>query len=185
LRLHRHDRDGGWAEGRFESCSHLREKGRDDIKLMLVGDGADRAQLEAAAKAENLTNIVFTGRLNKNEIPPLLGSVDACLVHLRRQPLFESVLPSKIFEAAGMKKPIILGVRGCAADVVNKARAGICIEPENAEELVAAIEKLSVDEELCRQMGDAGYKYVCRNFDRERLSRDYVRVIRQAIQQSV
>ena len=50
---------------------------------------------------------------------------------------------------------------------------------------VHAIEKLSADGDLCREMGDAGYKYVCRNFDRERLSRDYVRVIRQAIQQSV
>lgn len=169
----------------LDAAHILKRKGRNDVKLMLVGDGANRQTLETTAKAQGLQNVIFTGRLNKSEIPRLLGSVDSCLVHLKRQPLFESVLPSKIFEAAGMQKPIILGVRGCAADVVRKAGAGICIEPENAEDLVAAIEKLAGDEPLRRRMGKSGYQYVCRNYDREKLSREYVRVIRQAVEHSI
>lgn len=163
----------------------LKAKGREDVAFMLVGDGADRANLESIAKRDGLDNVIFTGKLAKREIPPLLASIDVCLVHLKKQQLFESVLPSKIFEAAGMKRPIILGVRGCAADVVRRAGAGLCIEPENEKDLVQALDLLRTDHSMRERMGQSGYDYVCRHFDREKLSRDYIGVIRQAIEQSV
>jgi len=83
----------------------LKDRGRNDICILLVGDGAIRRTLQKQAEDRALDNIVFTGKLNKSDIPDVLASVDACLVHLKKQVLFESVLPSKIFEAAGMKSP--------------------------------------------------------------------------------
>jgi glycosyltransferase involved in cell wall biosynthesis len=100
---------------------------------------------------------------------------------VRRQELFESVLPSKIFEAAGMAKPIILGVRGCAAELLRIAGGGICIEPENEHELVAAIETLEADRALGRRLGRSGQAYVRMNFDRDKLSSHYFTVIQSAI----
>jgi len=45
------------------------------------------------------------------------------------------VLPSKILEATAMAKPTILGVEGYAAQFLREADAGICIEPENADQM--------------------------------------------------
>src|SRR5262249_55185964 len=87
----------------------LRERGRDDVRFLLVGDGAVRAELEARARAERLASVIFTGRQPKSEMPAFLAATDACLVHLTRTELFKTVLPSKIFEAAAMRKPIVLG----------------------------------------------------------------------------
>jgi glycosyltransferase involved in cell wall biosynthesis len=162
----------------------LKEKGRNDVRIMLVGDGADREDLEDSARSMNLDNVIFTGRLDRKHVPPLLSAVDACLVHLRKEELFESVLPSKIFEAAGMKKPIILGVRGHAARLVEAAGAGICIEPENEHELVSAIETLAADPALAQRCGISGHDYVHANFDRDKLSEKYFNVIREAIETS-
>ncbi len=159
----------------------LRDKGRHDIKLMLVGDGATRQELEQSARQQGLDNVIFTGRIEKKAVPELLAAVDACLVHLRRQELFESVLPSKIFEAAGMERPIILGVKGHAARLVQAAGCGICIEPENEQELVGAIERLADDRELGARLGQSGQQYVREHFDRDKLSEQYFRVIREAI----
>ena len=71
-----------------------------------------------------LAQVIFTGRLPKSEMPAVLAASDACLVHLARRELFRTVMPSKIFEAAAMARPIVLGVDGFAAEVVQGAGAG-------------------------------------------------------------
>jgi glycosyltransferase involved in cell wall biosynthesis len=155
----------------------LRDKERDNLKFLLVGDGAAKDQLQQQAVTERLDNIVFVGRQDKKAIPSILSSVDSCLVHLRKTELFKTVLPSKIFEAAAMAKPIVIGVAGCAADLVKSAKAGICIEPENAEQLVAALERLADDRRLCGEFGKAGCEYVVKHYDRDKLALDYLDAI--------
>lgn len=157
----------------------LRDAGRHDIAFLLVGDGAVREDLDRQAKADGLDNVIFTGRQPKADMPRYLAAVDACLVHLRRQDLFKYVLPSKIFEAAGMAKPIILGVEGHAAKLVRDAGAGVTIEPENEHELIAAVEQLAKDRNAAAAIGAAGQHYVLQHFNRDRLSRDYLDVLRQ------
>ena len=155
----------------------LKDRGRDDIRLIVVGDGAERENLEKEIQEKNLDNVIFTGRLAKEDVPKILSAVDSCLVHLKKKDLFKRVLPSKIFEMAAMKKPIILGVQGCAAELVNEAKAGICIEPENAEELVEAACSLADDAEARAQYGESGREYVLENYDREALADEYIEVL--------
>jgi glycosyltransferase involved in cell wall biosynthesis len=95
------------------------------------------------------------------------------LVLLRNRPLFNSVLPSKIFEAMGMAKPIVLGVRGESQRLVEQSGAGICIEPENAGQLAAAVCRLADDPELRRRMGEAGRRTVEQQFDRRKLAGEF------------
>lgn len=62
-----------------------------------------------------------------------------------RKVLFETVLPSKMFEALATTGPMVLGMEGAAAKLVNRAEAGLCIEPENEGNLVEALTKLAGD----------------------------------------
>jgi glycosyltransferase involved in cell wall biosynthesis len=145
---------GCGLEVALRAARQLRDAGRDDVRFLLVGDGAVREELAARARSEGLDAIVFTGRRPKTEMPDYLAAADACLVHLTRTPLFTTVLPSKIFEAAAMKKPIVLGVEGFAAALVTEADAGLCIEPENEGELLAAVDRLVADTDLARRLGE-------------------------------
>lgn len=165
----------------IEAGKLLKARGRDDIRIALVGDGANREQLETALRASGLDNVVIFGRVDKARVPGILASVDACLVHLKKQPLFETVLPSKIFEAAGMARPIICGVKGCAADLVQQAGAGICIEPENAQQLADALIDLADHPARAKLYGTTGKAYVCKHYDRDMLSAKYVGVLRQTL----
>jgi glycosyltransferase involved in cell wall biosynthesis len=159
----------------------LKQRNRDDIRFLLVGDGAVKPDLEAVARAEGLDNVIFTGRQPKSAIPAILASIEVCLVHLKREELFKSVLPSKIFESAGMAKPVILGVEGSAAELLRDAGGGITIEPENAEQLVTALERLAADPELGRQYGRSSQAYVQKHFDRDDLSDQYLDVLRETV----
>ena len=159
----------------------LREKGNENIVFLLVGEGAFRNNLQSEAERLELKNVIFTGRLDKQLIPNILSITDACLVHLKRQALFRTVMPTKIFEAAGMEKPIILGVEGYAAKLVQEAHAGILIEPENENQLVSAVENLAGDLRLCRSYGQDGRTYFIRHFDRDRLASDYLTLLTEHI----
>ena len=160
----------------------LRDAGRDDICLLAVGDGAVRADLEAEAQKEGLENIIFTGRRPKKEMPLFLAASDVCFVHLRKTPLFESVIPSKIFEAMGMRRSILIGVGGEARKLVEKSGGGVAIEPEDEQALVDFLTQHSNDPETLQKMGEQGRIYVEENFDREKLAESYLKTLRSLVE---
>jgi glycosyltransferase involved in cell wall biosynthesis len=165
----------------LEAARHLAEQGRRDIAFLLVGDGAVRADLEVKATAQGLSSIVFTGLVPRGDLPAYLASSDACLVHFRKQPLFGTILPSKFFEDAAMEKPILLGFEGEARAMLHAADCGIAFEPGNGAELAAAAVRLADDREEARRLGRNGRAYVLEHFDRRRLARDYLEILRRVV----
>jgi hypothetical protein len=155
----------------------LRERGRDDVRFLLVGDGAIRERLEREAREAGLASVVFSGRLDKSRMPEVLAAADACLVHLAKRDLFTTVLPSKIFEAAAMAKPIVLGVEGFAAELVAGAEAGLCIEPENEAELVDSVLRLAQDRDLGRRLGEEGRRRIAARYDYDALAARYAELL--------
>lgn len=156
----------------------LIERGRRDVVFLLVGDGARLDALRGAAARAGLDNVIFAGRLAIDAIPGVLSLTDACLVHLRPAPTFTTVMPSKIFEAAAMARPIILGVEGFARGFVEKAGCGVCIEPENERDLVDAILRLSADAAFRDRLGRAGRRAAAA-YDRDRLAARYLAILAQ------
>ena len=153
----------------------LKEKGRDDIAFVLVGDGAIRDELLAQARDQGLKNVVMPGLQPRERLPELLAAADACLVHFRKAELFTTILPSKFFEDAAMAKPIVLGFRGHAERMLREADCGLVFEPEDEHGLVAALEQLAADPELARRLGANGRAYVLPRFERRALAADYLR----------
>ncbi|MDZ7616306.1 MAG: glycosyltransferase family 4 protein [Patescibacteria group bacterium] len=166
----------------IEAAKRLRARGRDDVRFCLVGDGATRQSLqEQACRAGVSDMVVFTGRLPKEEMPTVLASSDACLVHLKGCELFETVVPSKIFEIMAMGRPIIMGVKGQSRRMVIDAGAGLEMEPDCPESLVAAVETLAADGHMGRHMGRSGADYVRRHFDRNALAARYEQLLTDLI----
>ncbi len=161
----------------LEAAERLRALGRDDIGILVVGDGASRAELAAEARARGLDRLVFAGRQPKSMMPDLLASADCSLVHLRRVPLFKTVLPSKIFEAMAMARPIILGVEGQAADLLERTGSGICVTPEDADSLVKAMIQLADEPALAKRLGAAGRAAALADFDRLHLADRYLELL--------
>ena len=156
----------------------LIERGRRDVVFLLAGDGARRRELRDAAARSGLDNVIFAGRLDTGIIPEVLSLSDACLVHLRSSPTFTSVMPSKIFEAAAMARPVILGVDGFARTFVENAGCGVYVEPEDERGLVEAILRLAADAALRERLGRAGLD-LAGACDRDRLAERYLATIAQ------
>ena len=162
--------------------AELRDAGIDEVAFLLIGDGAIRAELEDEARRLGLENVLFLGRRDRSEIPGLIAASDCCLVHLRRAPLFRTVLPSKIFEALAMKRPIIVGVEGHAARIAERSGGGVCIEPDNEKELIDAIERLRNDAAFRKSLAETGHRFVNEHYNRDRLADRYLQLISELAQ---
>jgi glycosyltransferase involved in cell wall biosynthesis len=147
------------------------------FRFRIVGEGARRAALEARARALALDNVEFAGERPREEVARWIAESSACLVLLRKTDVFTTVVPSKMLEIMAAGRPIVLGVRGEASALLERAGAGIAIEPENAEQLVAALAGLRADPQRARQMGESGRQFVRREFLREALAQRYLHLL--------
>lgn len=154
-----------------------RLRGVTDIVFLLVGSGATREILIHEKERKNLANVIFIEKQPKKLVPSFYAASDACLVTLKNSPLFQAVIPSKIFEIMAMAKPIILGVDGEARQIVEKAMAGIFVEPENDEKLEKAILKLYKNKKERQILGQNGRNFVEKYFDRNKLANDYLKIL--------
>ena len=152
---------------------------KKDVVFVIVGDGAHREKLEAEAKQRGLANVVFTGRQPKSSMPDWVSSSDASLVHLKKTELFTTVMPSKIFESAGCKRPIIMGVDGYAKKLVMDAEAGLDMTPESAASLVECVKKLVDNPELCKQLGENAYNNIAKVHNRDKQAEDYLKILEE------
>lgn len=148
-----------------------------EVVFVIVGDGAHREQLEAEAKKRGLSNVVFTGRQPKDTMPAWVASSDANLVHLRKTDLFTTVMPSKIFESAGCRRPIIMGVDGFAKKLVMDAGAGLDMKPESAQSLAECVERLVADPALSVRLGENAYRNIALVHNRDAQAKEYLEVL--------
>jgi glycosyltransferase involved in cell wall biosynthesis len=143
---------------------------RKDIAFVVVGAGAEQVTLEDKARRDGLTNVVFVGAVSKAEVREYWRLCDVAAVLLRNTPLFRHVVPSKIFEAMGMERPVILGVEGESEEIIAESGAGMVIPPEDAASLARSVAELADDREKCVALGLKGRRYVSERFNRETLA---------------
>lgn len=99
--------------------------------FLFIGEGAEKENLIKQSKLLGLTNVTFISFIPKNDIVRYLSLMDVALVNLRKSDTFKTVIPSKIFEAAALHKPILLGLQGETQEIIEFFNAGVCFEPEN------------------------------------------------------
>ena len=147
-------------------------KGLEDhaIHFLFIGDGARKEQVVRAARDLGVTNATFLEPVAREEVPRYLSVIDAALVPLKKADTFKTVIPSKIFEAAGMQKPILLGVDGQAREIVEHYGAGIYFEPENEDDFIGAVKNICEDKDLYQRL-QSGCEHLSKAYDRAHMAK--------------
>ncbi|HBN25990.1 MAG TPA: glycosyltransferase WbuB [Desulfobacteraceae bacterium] len=130
------------------------------IQFVFVGGGVDVGRLKEKAIEQGVTNVRFLARRPLNEIGDILNLADLLLVHLKNNPLFRITIPSKTQAYMAAGRPILMGMRGDAAALVEKAGAGLICMPEDPHDIAHVVEKLyKMSREDLDLMGDNGRKF--------------------------
>lgn len=128
------------------------------VQFVFVGGGVEVDRLRT--RADDLPNVRFLERRPVSEIGEVLRMADALLVHLKADPLFEITVPSKTQAYLMAGRPILMGVKGDAAELVERAGAGIAFAPDDPSALVAAVRRLaSLPIEQREEMGWRGQQF--------------------------
>ncbi|WP_298418035.1 glycosyltransferase family 4 protein [uncultured Kordia sp.] len=141
----------------LKTAKSLQEQGLTKIQFLFLGGGADEENLKQYAADELLKNVTFIPRVASEEVSKYLNAGDFLLVHLKKDKLFEITIPSKILAYLKSGKPILMGLRGDAADILNAANAGFTFEPDNSDDLEEKIKQMiALDAEKIAEMGTNG-----------------------------
>ena len=144
----------GLAHGLESVVEAARLAGQTDdltaVHFITVGAGAQFDRIKEIAS--DLDNFTMIGQVSRADILRYWSLLHASLIHLKASPLFESVIPSKMFEAMAMGVPLLHGVGGESADIVRTSRSGICFAAEQPEALLSAIRQISTDKDAYQQM---------------------------------
>lgn len=130
------------------------------VQFVFVGGGVDVDRLKSLTQQKSPSNVVFLPRMPMNEVGNVLNGADVLLVHLRDDPLFAITVPSKTQAYMAVGKPLLMAVRGDAAELVKEAGCGEVTTPENADELATAVLRLaSLPKAELDAMGKRGAAY--------------------------
>jgi colanic acid biosynthesis glycosyl transferase WcaI len=146
--------------------------GAEEMRFLLIGDGADRGRLEAKARQRGLSNLSFLGLRPRSEIPAWLASIEVLVVMLRDLPVFETVIPSKIFEFLAQERCVVVAAKGEIRRLVSEADAAFVIDPEDPAQLAEAILEIQRRPEEARRRARLGLAWVERSFVRDKLARE-------------
>jgi len=153
----------------------------EDILFVLVGDGMEKLKLVSKAKEYGLKNIQFIDSQPKSQIASFVNASDVCTAVLKKVDIFKTVYPNKVFDYMSCAKPVIIAIDGEARRLIEDARAGIYVEPENIEEFKKAVLKLYNSLNLCTEYGQNGYEYVKKHFSRESFADQYEMVLQEMV----
>ena len=130
------------------------------VRFHFIGGGLEVARLKARATEMGLRNVEFFDPVPMSEIGRIIARSDVLLVHLRPDPLFEITIPSKTQAYLCAGKPILMAVRGDAANLVLEADAGVLAEPGDPESIAHAVHRLvALPAPRRREVGENGSRF--------------------------
>tara|TARA_B100000524_G_scaffold348479_1_gene253325 strand:- start:32348 stop:33565 length:1218 start_codon:yes stop_codon:yes gene_type:complete len=161
----------GYAQGLEIIIEAARGLETTNAQFVIQGSGPEKEYLLALNKKYALKNIHFFEPVAKTEMPGILKSVDIAIVPLKKLDLFKGAIPSKIFEALAMKKPLLLGVDGEARKhFIQNAQAGLFYTPEDADSLKKQVVYFLENPNETKKMSERARNYVADIFDRNKIA---------------
>ena len=159
----------------LNAAAELKRRGRDDIKLVLIGQGKLKAGLQERAAREQLDNVVFQDPVNKAKLAGLMAATDLGLQILANVPAFYyGTSPNKFFDYIAAGLPALNNYPGWLAEMINEHRCGFAVPPDNPVAFADALEQAAADRDALKDMGKRSRALAESQFDRIKLADRWV-----------
>jgi len=153
-----------------------------NVLFVLVGDGMQKEKLLKRAKDNHINNVEFYDSVPKQEVFKFILASDMGTSVLLKNDTFKTVYSNKTFDYMSCKKPILMAIDGVSRELVEKADAGVFVEPENPKDFEKKIRNYLNKPDQIRMQGMNGFNYAKNNFDRDVLAREYLEYLVKLVQ---
>lgn len=153
----------------------LKKRNRNDIKLVLVGEGKLKAELMVRAKELELENVIFHPPVNKAKLANLMAAADIGMQILANIPAFYfGTSPNKFFDYISAGLPVLNNYPGWLAEMIVDNNCGYAVPPENPELFADALVHAAENKNQLKAMGVNAKNLAVKEFDRNKLSAQFV-----------
>ncbi|HEY4740922.1 MAG TPA: glycosyltransferase family 4 protein [Candidatus Acidoferrales bacterium] len=164
----------GFAQGLETALAAAKLLKNESIHFLFIGDGSAKAQLVQLASQRRLRNVTFLAPVNPNEVARYFSIADYGLACQRDVPLLEGNRPAKITSIMACGKPVLFAGKGEGARLVEEARGGVVVQPEDSLALANAIRNIVSNPVSAAAMGRNGRAFVQQHFMWESLVREWL-----------
>jgi glycosyltransferase involved in cell wall biosynthesis len=159
----------------LNAAAVLKERGRDDIRIALVGQGREKPKLEAQAEKGGLNNVLFLDPVPKTKLSGLMAGADIGLQILRNVPEFYyGTSPNKFFDYISAGLPVLNNYPGWLAGLIEETDCGFAVPPDEPAAFADALIAAASDREALHQKGSNAQELAKTRFARSKLSSDWV-----------
>ncbi|MBZ5750841.1 glycosyltransferase family 4 protein [Metabacillus rhizolycopersici] len=137
------------------------------IVFMFIGGGVEKQTLMERARTLQLSNVIFIDSKKKEELASYYDAADIGIVSLKKHPLFEITIPSKVFDYMSMSIPVLIGVDGEAREIVEKHHAGFYFEPENPTDFIRSLKHAQNNPNVLKEIELNVKQELLQSFNRE------------------
>lgn len=162
----------------------LKEQNNQQIKIVLIGQGKLKPELQQQAQESQLDNVLFLDPVDKKQLAKLMQRANVGLQVLANIPAFYyGTSPNKFFDYISAGLPVLNNYPGWLAEKIVQNDCGVAIEPEKPTAFAQALMSLSEQPEKCVDMGKNAQALAKSEFDRQLLSQQFVDYLEQVYQQ--
>ncbi len=165
----------------LDAAIEIKNRGRDDIKFVLIGNGQLKASLVARAAKENIDNIIFLDPVGKNKLAQLLSGADVGLQILANVPaFFYGTSPNKFFDYISAGLPVLNNYPGWIADLINDHNCGYAIPAGDPSAFADALIEAADDSKARHVKGGMARQLAEDQFNRQGLAETFVNWVTKA-----
>ncbi len=159
----------------LDTACELKNRGRKDINILLIGEGKLKKSLQNRAIRDNLDNIIFHKPVDKSQLASIMASADVGLQVLANIPAFYyGTSPNKFFDYISAGLPVVANYPGWLSEIIKANNCGIVVPPNNACAFANALEYAKDNIFELKEMGRRGRMLAKQKFDRDHLANDWV-----------
>ncbi len=166
----------------LDAADELRKRNAGHIKLVFIGDGMQKRELEERAAREQLSNCLFLDPVPKRELAELMTSADVGLMILANvEAFYFGTSPNKFFDYIAAGIPVLCNYPGWVSEMLVEWDAGVAVPPDDPAAFAEALVALAADPDAVEQMGRRARKLAERQFDRNELAEQFVDVMESVV----
>jgi glycosyltransferase involved in cell wall biosynthesis len=161
----------------LNAARELKQKGRPDITILLIGEGQERETLVHLAANEQLTNFVRLPLMPKEQLVAYVQQAMVSLVPLKGTPILDTSSPNKFFESLAAGVPVVQNTKGWMKVFLEEHNIGFTLDADDAEGLASLLIVLASRKEELKEMGARAKVLAAENFDKDSLSKKMLRIL--------
>lgn len=165
----------------LKAAEELQKMGREDLSILLVGEGQQREKLEAEISEKKLNNILRWGLMPKNDLVPLVQNALVSLVPLKGTPVLDTSSPNKFFESLAAGVPVVQNTNGWMKDFLDEHKVGYTIDPNDPKALAECLISMDANTNDTQEMGTRSREIAEQEFDKEVLAQKMLTSIEELV----